>query len=350
MVTANKIMSKKKIKNKGIATQANYEKFMQSMAEIKEDNKGVPNITLASKLFCATHGHPYNDNVRRAFSRLIEQNGDTPEGDTEVVVTEENFNPAKVLFFDIETSLMEALVFSPWRNYRIPLNRIIKDWKILCFSAKWMGSTETIQVKMTEQELIDGDDRRVSKELFKLLDASQVTVAHNADRFDIPKTNAKFLEHGFGLPSPYQSIDTFKLAKKNLAPTSLSLDYFAKLTGSEGKDDSYGLWDRIAKGEYQALEEMASYCDKDVEELIHVFFELRPYLKGLPNMGLFAQGTVPVCSACGSPDLMYDKDYEPYRTTVNEYTVMKCACCGSWSKDRIATKIQNKVQTTPLFR
>lgn len=341
--------SKRKSKVRTFVNIENLPKFMEIMDEVKEDNNGIPNITIAAKKFCLTYGYPYEDNVRRKFSKLLEKT-DYFNQDTVVEVTEENFNPAKVLFFDIETSLMEVLVFGLWKNFRIPNHRVKKDWKILCFSAEWMGSGEVQRFQMTEKELAEADDRRLTKELWKLMDEADIIVAHNLLRFDFPKANAKFLEHGFGLPSPVQFIDTFKLAKKNLSPTSLSLDYLAKLTGSEGKIESTGLWDRIAAGEYQALEEMATYCDQDVKELIHVFLELRPYLKGLPNMGLFAKGTVPVCSSCGSDDLMYDKNYTPYRTTVNEFESMKCACCGSWSRARVATKNPNKVQTTPMFR
>lgn len=336
------------IKKKDFVNRGNLEEFKALMEEIKEDH-GRYNITYAAKRFCLNNGHPYDDNVRRRFSKLLEEDSMNIEKD--IVVREGVHTPAKVLFFDIETSLMEALVFSPWKNYRIPLERIIKDWKILCFSAQWMGTTEVISFRMTEEELLNDDDRRVTKELWKLMDEASVLIAHNAARFDVPKSNVKFLEHGFGLPSPVEVIDTFKLAKKNLAPTSLSLDYLAKLTGSEGKDNSYGLWDRIAKGkDYSALLEMSSYCDTDVEELKKVFFELRPYLKGLPNMGLHTSETGEVCHACGSTDLIYDKDFTNYRTAVNEYTVVKCACCGSYSKDRIAVKSTNKVKTTPLYR
>lgn len=621
--------SKRKSKVRTFVNIENLPKFMEIMDEVKEDNDGIPNITIAAKKFCLTYGYPYEDNVRRKFSKLLEKT-DYFNQDTVVEVTEENFNPAKVLFFDIETSLMESLVFSPWNNYKIPLNRIVKDWDLLCFSAKWMGTDKMIQFKLTEEELKNSDDRRVVKEIWKLMDEADIVVAHNCvevntpvlksdltwvragdlkegdeligfeekvapgtpvrdsegnwvgargrkrrdlrltkvtgnviekqpcmkvtfdngdevittpdhywlsksfkdnnqrwrktsdlevghrvskltevwkkndsyeagwlsgflegegslvkagrqgsdgctvlsgiqacqrpttvldraieysnllgysvttprtksspglglgdtkyfiylggkwemlriigelditrfkgkitneilggmsgrsdgnigdkvivkieevgemevavmgttektfiangypmhncDRFDLPKSNAKFLEHGLGLPSPFQTLDTFKLAKRNLAPTSLSLDYLAKFVGLKGKIESTGLWDRIAAGDYQALEEMAEYCNQDVEVLIKVFLELRPYLKGLPNMGLFAKGTVPVCSSCGSDDLMYDKNYTPYRTTVNEFESMKCACCGSWSRARVATKNPNKVQTTPMFR
>lgn len=332
---------------KKFVTVDKLEEFKAIMEEIKEDH-GSYNITYAAKRFCLNNGYPYDDNVRRKFSKLLEKAGEI--SDQELIVTEETFTSAKVVFFDIETSLMEALVFSPWNNYKIPSHRIVKDWNILCFSANWLGESEVERVVMTEEELKNSDDRRVTKALWNILDKASVVVAHNGQRFDIPKANAKFLEHGFGLPSPYEVVDTFKLAKKNLAPTYLSLDYLSKLTGSEGKLDSNGLWDRIAKGEYKALQEMAEYCDKDVIELRRVFLELRPYLKGLPNMGLHVSTTEAVCHACGSTDLLHDVNYTPYRTTVNEYTVVKCACCGSYSKDRIAIKNPNKVKTTPLHR
>ena len=323
----------------------NLPEILKIYEEVKEEY-GKPNITYTAKRFCEYNGYVYSDGVRRRLSNLLERNTRIEESTKIKAIHKEN-NKAKVLFFDIETSLMEALVFSPYKNYRIPLTRITKDWNILCFSAQWIGSQDIIKYYLTEEELKESDERRIVKELWKLLDEAQIVIAHNGLFFDIPKANAKFLEYGLGLPSPYQVIDTYRLAKKSLAPTSLSLDYLSKLLGRTGKDESYGLWDRIAKGEYEALLEMVKYCDGDIRELREIFFELRPYLKGLPNMGLFTLEETS-CTACGSTDFMSRKT-NAYRTSVNEFETMQCACCGSYSKSRTATK-KKTVGLTPIYR
>lgn len=342
-------MSNKVLEIKDYVNDEVIELLLKYDKEITEE-LGRRNFKHTAIRYCEVHGYPFNDDVRRKVSLVInryEKNKGIQLQET--ILEEVPPTKAKVLFFDLETSFLTIPVFQIYNNnYTAPSN-ILQDWKLLTFSYKWMGEKEVTQHKLTELELTNNDDSRLVKELWELMDEASIVIAHNGSRFDVKKATAKFFEHGYGLPSPYQIIDTLALAKKSMQPTSFALDYFAKLSGSPVKmETSQGLWLRAIKGDYTAIEEMAEYCDQDIVVLEQVFYKLRPYLKGLPNMGLFTEEE-DVCPSCGSTDFL-EGDLEPYRTSVNEFMTRRCACCGSISKSRTATKRTNKVKNTPIYR
>ena len=130
----------------------------------------------------------------------------------------------KILVFDIETSFMENYTWGTFKQ-DIAINQIKNDWNMICWSAKWLFSDEVIHDRLTGKESRRKDDKRITKSLWKLLDEADIVIAHNGDAFDIKKANARFLYHDLELPSPYRSIDTLKIARRNFKITSNKLDY-----------------------------------------------------------------------------------------------------------------------------
>lgn len=47
----------------------------------------------------------------------------------------------KVLVADIETSPLTAYAWER-HDVNIALNQIVKDWRVLCFAAKWLGGKQ----------------------------------------------------------------------------------------------------------------------------------------------------------------------------------------------------------------
>ena len=95
---------------------------------------------------------------------------------------------------------------------------------MICWSAKWLFSDEVIHDRLTGKESKRKDDKRITKSLWALyLDEADIVVAHNA--LILKKSNARFLYHDLGLPSPYRSVDTLKIARRNFRITSNKLDY-----------------------------------------------------------------------------------------------------------------------------
>ena len=107
----------------------------------------------------------------------------------------------KILVFDIETYPFLAYTFNKWKT-NINDDFIVHDWGMLCWSAKWLFSDEVLSDKMTEEELNNLDDSRISRSIWELIDEADVVIAHNGVKFDIRKVNTKFLEYNIGRPSP----------------------------------------------------------------------------------------------------------------------------------------------------
>lgn len=287
------------------------------------------NITKAAKAYCEANKIPYTDSVRRMASKCI-NSLDVEEIQEDTSKPKHN---AKILLYDLETSHIIARVFSLWQNGINP-DDIIRDWSLLCFSAKWLFEDEIMSFKMTEEELKTLDDRRIVKELWKLLDECTHLIAHNAQKFDNKKSTAKFLQYDLKLPSPYQTIDTLQHAKKKFALTSNRLSYIANYLGLESKmETSKGLWNRAEDGDYEALTEMDKYCQQDVKVLEEVYLKLRPYMSSHPNLGLFIEDNVHSCPSCGSQHITWNKE-NVYVTTSNIYSSFRCDGCGSVGRSK----------------
>lgn len=257
-------------------------------------------------------------------------------------------SPAKVLIFDIETSPLVAYTWSKWQQ-NINDDDIIKDWSILCFSAKWLFEEKVYSFKMTKEELAKLDDSRMATELWKMLDEADIVIAHNGQKFDIKKANTKFIQHRLNLPSSYQVIDTLLHARKKFSMTSNRLDFLGEyLKVGRKLDTPKGMWREIMNGNYDMLKKMSKYCDQDVRLLEEVYLEMRPYIQPHPNMGLYVTTDAHACTSCGSENI--SKTGKTYDTTVNRYDSMRCDDCGSLmrSKQSILTLKERKKTLSSL--
>ena len=303
----------------------------QELYEIyTSDEFAKNNITKTVKRFCEKNSVPYNDTVRRKGSKILSKGFETN------LIQQDSFadqHQAKILLFDLETSPILARMWSLWQN-GVNIDDIVEDWTLLCFSAKWLFDENVISHVLTEEELIARDDERISRELWKLMDTADIIIAHNAERFDIRKSNSKFLKHELNLPSPYQVIDTLKHVKKRINLTSNKLDYIARYLGIEGKlVTPSGMWRKVMENDYSMLLEMDRYCQQDVVCLEEVYLKLRPYIQPHPNVGLHIVDNVHSCPSCGSHDLDWDSG-KVYTTNVNQYHAFRCNSCGSLGRSR----------------
>ena len=237
----------------------------------------------------------------------------------------------KILVFDIENSQMLVKVWQLRGNEYIEPKRIIKDWFVLCWSAKWLGDKEVLHSRLTGKEALKADDKRVVEDIWQLFDKAHIVIAHNGDRFDIAKLKARFLKHHLGLPSLYRSVDTLKIARKEFRLSSNKLDYICGYLGLDVKVDTGGidLWDKCEAGDEKALEKMDMYCRNDVKILEELYIALRPYITNHPNLGVYLEGKV--CNNCGSSSL---KENGYHTTQSHKYITYKCKDCGAIIKSK----------------
>lgn len=248
----------------------------------------------------------------------------------------------RVLLLDIETAPVMADVWSLWNN-NVGLNQIVQDWYILSWAAKWLGANGVQYADQRAAEDIE-DDSAILQPLWRLLDEADIVVAHNGERFDIPKINARFIRAGLLPPSPYRVVDTLKIAKKRFKFTSNRLAYLAEFLKVPVKKrvhekfPGHQLWIEVRKGNLAAWREMKLYNVDDVHALEGVYLKLRPWDKMHPNMAVEAEGHV--CPVCGS-DHVHPRGYT--HTNAGKYQRYVCEC-GAWSRgaDNLLTKQQRK--------
>jgi|TARA_R110001592_G_scaffold105134_4_gene295712 DNA polymerase elongation subunit (family B) len=236
----------------------------------------------------------------------------------------------KILLFDIETSPMEVYVWGLYKQF-ISHNNIIKDkngneksWYVLSWAAKWLYDDDVMSDIVTPEETKERNDKRVLKSIWKLFDEADIVIAHNGDRFDIRKLNARFIEHEMNPPTPYKSIDTLKIARKEFAFVSYKQDYLTKHFKLNQKlSTEFQLWVDCINGNQERLDEMVEYNRHDVMGLEQVYLKLRPYIKNHPNLGVLMD--MDVCPSCGCEFI--DQTEANYFTGASRFTVYRCQGC-----------------------
>lgn len=244
----------------------------------------------------------------------------------------------KILFFDIETSPILAYTFSLFKPV-IGISQIVEDPRVICWSAKWKGPKKTV---MFMSEYHHGYVEML-KGLRDLLDEADIVVGYNSDRFDITWMKQQFVVNNIEPPSPFRSIDLYKVNKQNFKMPSGKLDYMSQTFLHDRKvaHEGFGLWrdcigpDGPAKD--SAWKRMKKYALKDTALLQPLFELLLPYIKGM-NAGLY-NGEDFACTHCGGTDLQ-KRGF--HYTNASKFQRYQCNNCGGWSSD------SKRIDTTQL--
>jgi len=244
---------------------------------------------------------------------------------------ENNIGLPNILVLDIETAPLKGWMWRVWKT-NVYQSQLIQDWFMLSWAARWLFSDNTMSDVLTPEEVAAEDDGRIVKKLWKLLEEADVVIAHNGDKFDIPKINTRFLINGLTPTTPYQKIDTLKVAKKEFGFSRNSLNAICEILGIEQKiDTNFDLWKRCMSGDQDALLDMAIYNERDVEILEEVYIKMRPWIKGHPSVSMFGDMDGNTCTACGSSNLIQVGEYI---TAVSAFDTYRCEECGAISRSR----------------
>ena len=237
----------------------------------------------------------------------------------------------RVLYYDIETSLMPVAVFQLAHNDWIDPSAILEDRYIICGCWRWEGESKVHSVSTLDDpkryNKNPHDDTHVVKVLHKVLSSADVIVGHNADSFDKRYVDTRILRLGLEPLPPITSIDTYKIAKTRFMFASNKLDHVGQFLGLGKKiKTSPGLWMRVMQGDKKAVRDMVTYCKQDVNLLEKVFLKLRPYCASHVNRELY--GGVG-CPRCGSTDV---QSRGTHKAISKIYQRFCCNDCGGWFK------------------
>lgn len=260
-----------------------------------------------------------------------------------------SFNGPKILILDIETAPMEAYIWRLWKQLIIPY-QLISDWYILTWAAKWLYEDEVYSGALSSEEAKAEDDSRIMADLWHYLEQADIVVAHNGDKFDIPRIKTRLLLHDISPPSFYKQLDTLKVVKKEFDFSSNSLDDLAKFLGIPGKfTTNFNLWKAARNGDIKALSDMEEYNIQDVKLLEDVYLALRPWIKGHPNLDLYTDNENPLCPHCASSNVV-EVDGKFVYTQAVRYTMYRCLDCGAVARGKKGVKYSNKKQISAIPR
>jgi hypothetical protein len=233
---------------------------------------------------------------------------------------------ARILLLDLETAPNLGFVWGIWEQNVIDVK---KSWYLLSFAAKWTNERKTHVRCLPDYPRFKShkeDDKHLIADLWELLNEADIVVAHNGDRFDIRKANARFVAHGLPPPSPYKSVDTLKIARKHFKFDSNRLDDLGKYLGVGRKIPHTGkhLWLGCMNGDKKSWKTMRRYNTQDVTLLERVYLKLRPWTTTHPNLTFFSRRPeeCPVCEsgAINNTGFSYTRTGKRQRAT--------CKSCG----------------------
>jgi len=228
----------------------------------------------------------------------------------------------KGLVLDVETSYVEAAVWSLWDN-GIPLDRLLGPKRMICWAAKWIGKKGVIFRREGEKDYLTA--------LHKLLEEADFIVTYNGKKFDIKHINKAFLLAGVMPPAPCHHVDVLQTMKQKFAFDSNKLQHISEQLGigSKEKHEGFQLWAKCMQGDEKAWATMKRYNCKDVTLLEDLYQKVKGWIKNHPSHGL--DSTKQVCSNCGHTKLQ-SRGYATTKTA--RYKRMQCQACGTWHRTR----------------
>jgi hypothetical protein len=255
-----------------------------------------------------------------------------------------------ILVYDIENAPALGWV---WDVYQTNVIATEQDWYLLCFAWKWLGTRGTRFSSIKDDPTFQPDttnDLWVTERLHALFNRADVVIAHNGDRFDQKKTNARFLYHRLGPASPYQSVDTLKESRRYFGDQSHKLAEIGRRhgLGDKAPTEGFALWRACMAGELKAWRRMERYNRQDVRLLESAYLLMRPFIgspgkQAHPNLGHWdakakQEGRL-VCPKCGHDRLRTLSGSDSHRTFVSEYNTVWCDLasggCGGYSRLRV---------------
>ena len=237
---------------------------------------------------------------------------------------------AKVLYTDIETSPILAHIWS-LRDLNVGINQIIQDPEILGVGYGWDGRPARYASKWDDAGRVG-----MLHLTWDLLDKADVVVHYNGNTFDVPWLNGEFARIGLTPPSPFKSLDLYRIVRKNFRFPSYKLDYVANALMGERKVSTGGhkLWVDCINGDEKARRYMARYCKQDVNLLPKLLHEhLLPWAGGVVNFALY-EGAELACQKCGQAEFLGPKGTA--YTAQGAYPQYWCkphlGGCGGWTR------------------
>lgn len=245
------------------------------------------------------------------------------------MINPKDFND-KILYWDIETSLLEVYTHYIGSKVSIYHGQIKEDKRIICISYMAEGWKKPKTLHWD-----NGDDTEMLMQFHEIASQYPVLVAQNGDQFDVKVLNGRMWVKQLPPFINILTLDTLKFSRQNMKLTSHKLDYKLKMLGDSGKDKmELQDWIDVQNGNEIALKKMCKYCEKDVTGLRAVFWSLLPYVNRLPvHLSVLLSGNKEGCPKCSSKNRMRNGS-RPGALGIKQRWI--CKDCGNdWTDTRL---------------
>ena len=175
----------------------------------------------------------------------------------------------KVVFLDIETTLIEAYAFSQGIT-KLTYNSIKHKSETKLLTVAYASLYDLLTkgsagVQLVNSTFEDGkvNDRNLVLAMWLVMDKFDVMVAHNSS-FDYGKLMGRFVLQGLPYPSKISQVDTMAMVRKS-SMLFKKLDYLSTMLFGARKDETdLQLWIDCQNGCPKALKRMGKYNIQDV--------------------------------------------------------------------------------------
>jgi uncharacterized protein YprB with RNaseH-like and TPR domain len=243
----------------------------------------------------------------------------------EIVGFQKQKTDTKIAFLDIETAPSTGYTWGKWEQNVIDF---IQDGYVLSYSFKWAHKPGVKTKGLPDYEnwaKSKTDDRAILSDIWKDMDAADIIIGHNGDKFDIPTIKTRFATFGMRPPSPFQTIDTLRIARNNFKFKSNKLDDLGRDLGIGRKmaHTGFHLWLGCMQGDLKSWQVMKRYNKRDVLLLEELYYKFLPWARVHPNVNHNADN----CIRCGSDRVRN----EGFRfTNLRKKNQRHCLNCGGW--------------------
>ena len=238
----------------------------------------------------------------------------------------------KILFFDIETSPLQAWIWSQGQQY-VNHKQLVKGhsrWGIICICYAWNDGKPAKSIDWGWEEQ---DTGKVIQEFDEVVKTADLIIGKNSKRFDVPMINAARMFAGLpGLPQWALAHDDLEQQmRKYFRVPSQSLDYYSKELGIGGKDkmEMQDWIDIVEKNDERKLTKMIKYCKKDITDTRTLWNKLSEHFDSSFNLARFSGERLACKHAnCGSLDLI---KFGTKCSGGKKYQMYSCKSCGRYA-------------------
>lgn len=251
----------------------------------------------------------------------------------------------KVLILDIENMPTRAWIWRMW-DMVTNVQMLDSDWYLASYSVKWLGDDECETKSLRSYKGYkpgSEDDSKLLADLRTKLCEAEYVIGHNSDKFDLKKINTRMILNGMNPPTPYRTVDTYKIAKRTFSFTSNKLEYLAQKLLGEGKLPTGGvdLWFQCMAGNSEAWDRMEEYNERDTRLTERVYLKLRAWDHLHPNMNLTTANDNMSCTVCSSHNVKPTGDTVAVGTA-GLYLGYVCGECGHQMRGRTNIRTLNQ--------